>query len=144
MKNKSHIATYLQLIVSHISINMVQSDELTQRPESRVDIHVGPEVICDDVEKVSSKIILNCCQCSSKKVCSGSLLRCINKFFIQTPLALAFGFSLGSFINCNSSTCCCISNATQAAQFASLPTKLFISFSVVALAAGGISAGGQT
>ena len=57
----------------------------------------------------------------------------------QNPLAFAFGFCLGAFIDCD--VCCCLDSATKTAKFANQSIKLFFTISVVAVTAGGISAG---
>ena len=45
--------------------------EENQAKDGSVKVHIGPEVVCDDVEKVKNEIKLNCCKCSSKKVNKG-------------------------------------------------------------------------
>ena len=42
--------------------------EENEAKDGSVKVHIGPEVVCDDVEKVRNEIKLNCCKCSSKKV----------------------------------------------------------------------------
>ena len=36
--------------------------EENQAKDGSVKVHIGPEVVCDDVEKVKNEIKLNCCK----------------------------------------------------------------------------------
>ena len=38
------------------------------KTDGAVKVHIGPEVVCEDVEKVNNDIKINCCKCSSSKV----------------------------------------------------------------------------
>ena len=46
-----------------------QSDSNENRAkDGSVKVHIGPEVVCDDIENVRNEIKFNCRKCTSKKV----------------------------------------------------------------------------
>ena len=122
---------------------MAQSQSNSKENEAKdgsVKVHIGPEVVCDDVENVRNEIKFNCCKCTSKKVNFEVKQNYgLGIKYFQNPLSFAFGFCLGAFIDCD--VCCCLDSATKTAKFANQSIKLFFTISVVAVTAGGISAG---
>ena len=70
-----------------------QSDSNENRAkDGSVKVHIGPEVVCDDIENVRNEIKFNCCKCTSKKVNLKKLLcrhYALNAFRILFPSHLA-------------------------------------------------------